>query len=189
MCPKEARVQPNCSNPLADQSSVLLCRDRQVTSSAAAKQKLARLLIGGSDIIVDRLSGLLRHFEPDRLAGLPLAHRCAIDRVTMRSNVLGRVPDDHRIRSGGVRCARELATRLARPFFHQKKTADDRLVSSLTRKICVVKSGMGKQPSRGDLCPRVPDDHTRSGSVRLCSRARNSARSHALSSKMEQDPG
>jgi radical SAM superfamily enzyme YgiQ (UPF0313 family) len=33
------------------------------------------------------LSGLLRHFESDRLAGLPLAHGCAIDRVTMRSNV------------------------------------------------------------------------------------------------------
>jgi hypothetical protein len=82
MCPKEARVQPNYSNPLADQPSVLSCRDWQVTSSTAAEQNLSRLLIGGSDIIVDRLSGLLRHFEPDRLAGLPLAHGCAIDRVT-----------------------------------------------------------------------------------------------------------
>src|SRR5215471_193588 len=62
---------------------------------------------------------------------------------------------------------------LAHSFIKKSsKTPDDRLVSSLTRKICVVKSGMGKQPSRGDLCPRVPDDHTRSGSVgsvRLCS--------------------
>jgi len=81
---------------------------------------------------------------------------------------------------------------LAHSFIKKSsKTPDDRLVSSLTRKICVVKSGMGKQPSRGDLCPRVPDDHTRSGSVgsvRLCSRARNSARSHALSSKRSKTP-
>ena len=50
MCPKEARVQPNCSNPLANQSSVLSGRDWQVTSSTAAEQKLARLLIGEAEI-------------------------------------------------------------------------------------------------------------------------------------------
>ena len=43
-------------------------------------------------------------------------------------------------------CARELATRLARTLFHQKwsKTPDDRLVSSPTRKICVVKEELDR---------------------------------------------
>jgi hypothetical protein len=39
-------------------------------------------------ITVDRLSGLLRHLEPDGLAGLLLADGSTIDSVTMRSNVL-----------------------------------------------------------------------------------------------------
>src|SRR6266478_4083912 len=55
---------------------------------------LAWFLVGGFDVTVDRLSGLLRDFEPDRLAGLPLAHARPVDRVTMRSNVLDLQADD-----------------------------------------------------------------------------------------------
>src|SRR5215471_19992181 len=94
MRPEQGGVQPNGSNPLADQSGILSCRDWQIPPATAAEQKLARLLIGDSDIIVDCLSGLLCHFEPDRLAGLPLAHRCAIDRHTVRCNVLDSQADD-----------------------------------------------------------------------------------------------
>ena len=64
------------------------------TDRDSTKEELARLLIGGSDITVDRLSGLLRHLEPDGLTGLLLAHSCPIDRVTMRSNVLDLQADD-----------------------------------------------------------------------------------------------
>jgi hypothetical protein len=49
---------------------------------------------GRLDVIVDRLSGLLRHLEPDGLAGLLLAHGCPIDGMTMRSNVLDPQADD-----------------------------------------------------------------------------------------------
>jgi hypothetical protein len=60
----------------------------------AGEEELARLLTGGSDVTVDRLSGLLRHLKPDGLAGLPLAHGRTVDRVTMRSNVLHPQADD-----------------------------------------------------------------------------------------------
>src|SRR5207248_7868510 len=87
-CAKEARVQTNAGNPLADQSGILSRRDRSIPTAMAAEKVLARLLSGGIDVIVNRLSGLLRHLEPDGLTGLLLAHSCPIDRVTMRSNVL-----------------------------------------------------------------------------------------------------
>jgi len=73
---------------LADQSGVLSRRDRSIPTTTATEEELARLLTSGSDVTVDRLSGLLRHLELDRLAGLLLADGRTIDSVTMRSNVL-----------------------------------------------------------------------------------------------------
>jgi hypothetical protein len=48
---------------------------------------LTWLLVGGSDVIVDCLTGLLRHLEPDRLPGLLLAHRRAIDGMSVRCHI------------------------------------------------------------------------------------------------------
>ncbi len=73
---------------MADQSGVLSRRYRSVPTAPAAEEDLARLLTGGSYVTVHRLSGLLRHLEPDRLARLLLADGRTIDGVTMRSNVL-----------------------------------------------------------------------------------------------------
>jgi hypothetical protein len=94
MRPKEASVQTDAGNPFADQSGVLSRRYRSIPTTTTAEEELTGLFIGGSDVTVDRLSGLLRHLEPDRLAGLLLAHGCLIDRVTMRSNVLDPQADD-----------------------------------------------------------------------------------------------
>jgi hypothetical protein len=84
----------NANNPLADQSGVLSRRDWPIPRAVPSEQELVRLLIGGSDVIIDRLPGLLRHLKPNRLAGLPLAHRSAIDRVTVRSDLLDPQTDD-----------------------------------------------------------------------------------------------
>jgi len=73
---------------LADQPGVLSRRYGTIPTATAAEEELARLLTGGFDVTVDRLSCLLRHLEPDGLAGLLLAYRRTIDLVTMRSNVL-----------------------------------------------------------------------------------------------------
>src|SRR5215472_16253297 len=51
------------------------------------QKRLPRLLVGGCDVTVDRLSGLFRQLEPDRLAGLLLTHGCPIHGMTMGSNV------------------------------------------------------------------------------------------------------
>ena len=94
MRPKEAWVQPDAGYPLADQSGILSRRYRSIRTTTTSEEELTRLLIGGTDVTIDRLSGLLRHLEPDRLAGLLLAHSCPIDRVTMRNNVLDPQADD-----------------------------------------------------------------------------------------------
>jgi hypothetical protein len=91
---KEAWLQPDAGYPLADQSGILSRRYRSIRTTTTSEEELTWLLIGGTDVTIDRLSGLLRHLEPDRLAGLLLAHGCPIDRVTMGSNVLDPQADD-----------------------------------------------------------------------------------------------
>jgi hypothetical protein len=39
------------------------------------EQELARLLAGSTDVVINRLPGLLGHLEPDRLTGLLLPDR------------------------------------------------------------------------------------------------------------------
>src|SRR6516162_1814040 len=91
---KQAWVEPDAGDPLADQSSILTCRNSSVAAATAGKEVLTRLFVGGSDVVVDCLTGLLRHLEPDRLAGLLLAHRCAIDGMSVRCHILHLEADD-----------------------------------------------------------------------------------------------
>ena len=88
------RVQTNAGNPLADQSGILSRRYRSIPPATAAEEEFAGLFLGGGDVIVDRLSGLFCHLELDRLARLLLPHGSAIDRKTMRSDVLDAQADD-----------------------------------------------------------------------------------------------
>src|SRR5215471_1761857 len=69
-------------------------RNSSVAAATIGKEVLTRLLIGGSDVVVDRLTGLLGHLEPDRLAGLFLAHRRAIDGTSMRRHIFHLQADD-----------------------------------------------------------------------------------------------
>src|SRR6516165_6641175 len=87
MCAKQAWVEPDAGDPLADQPSVLPCRNSSFAAATAGKEVLTRLLVGGSDVVVDCLTGLLGHLEPDRLASLLLAHRCAIDGMSVRRHI------------------------------------------------------------------------------------------------------
>jgi len=91
---KEARIEPNARYPLANQPGALSRCDRLVPTATAAEEEIAWLLAGGSDVIVDRFTGLLRHLKLDGLAGLFLTHGCSVDRVTMRRNVLHPQADD-----------------------------------------------------------------------------------------------
>ena len=91
---KEARVQPYAGDPLPDQPRILPRRYRTIPTAATAEEELARLLIGRCYVTVNRLTGLLRHLEFDRLASLFLAYGRTIDSLTMRSNVLHPQADD-----------------------------------------------------------------------------------------------
>src|SRR6202045_1419015 len=46
-----------------------------------SEQKVARLSVGGADVVIDRLPGLFGHLEPHGHAGLLLAHRRAFIRL------------------------------------------------------------------------------------------------------------
>src|SRR6516162_9666963 len=94
MCAEQAWVEPDAGDPLADQPSILPCRNSSVAAATAGKEVLTRLLVGGSDVVVDCLTGLLRHLEPDWLAGLLLAHRRAIDGMSVRCYIFHLQADD-----------------------------------------------------------------------------------------------
>jgi hypothetical protein len=87
MCAKQARVEPDAGDPLADQPGILSYRNSSVAAATAGKEVLIRLLIGGSDVVVDGLTGLLGHLEPDKLASLLLVHRRAIDGMSVRRHI------------------------------------------------------------------------------------------------------
>jgi hypothetical protein len=50
-----------------------------VGAAATGEKELTRLLAGGLDVYVDRLTGQLGQLEPDGFPGLPLAHYRAVD--------------------------------------------------------------------------------------------------------------
>src|SRR5215472_15422213 len=94
MCAEQAWVEPDAGDPLADQPSILPRRNSSVATATAGKEVLTRLLVGGSDVVVDGLTGLLSHLEPDRLAGLLLTHGRAIDGMSVRCHIFHLQADD-----------------------------------------------------------------------------------------------
>jgi hypothetical protein len=56
--------------------------------SAGCEHELARFLTGCPDVLVHRLAGLFRQFEPDRASGLFLPHGRPLDGIAIGSNVL-----------------------------------------------------------------------------------------------------
>jgi hypothetical protein len=52
------------------------------------EQEFARLLAFGTDVVINRLPGLLGHLEPNQLAGLLLPDSCPIEGVSTGGNIL-----------------------------------------------------------------------------------------------------
>jgi hypothetical protein len=63
-------------------------------SSASCEQELAGLFAGRPDVVIHRLAGLFRQFEPYRPSGLFLAYGRPIDGIAIRRNVLDLKSDD-----------------------------------------------------------------------------------------------
>jgi hypothetical protein len=63
---------------------------------AAREQELPGPFVGGPQIIIDRLTGLLAQFKSDGPAGFLLSDRCAIRSVSAGSDILDPHRDDSR---------------------------------------------------------------------------------------------
>jgi hypothetical protein len=63
-------------------------------TAPADEQELAGFLASETNVIIDRLSGLLRQLEPNRPSGLLLPYGRAIGSVAVRSNILDLEGDD-----------------------------------------------------------------------------------------------
>jgi len=89
-----AGIKANARDPSGNQTGVLPCCDAPASSTAAAEQEVARFSTGGADVVVDRLPSVLGDLESNRQAGLLLADRCTVDRISMRRYVLDLERDD-----------------------------------------------------------------------------------------------
>src|SRR5262249_41831262 len=85
---EQPRIEPDAADPLGYKARVLAGRHATATVSAAREQKLAGLLAGRSQVVFDRLPGLLGQLEFDRPARLPLPDGRAFGRVTCGRHVL-----------------------------------------------------------------------------------------------------
>ena len=85
---EKSRVEPDARDPLGDEPSVLARRHASVDAPSARDQKIATLLAGHLQVLIDSLPGRFRQFEPNGLAGFPLAHSNPVDRVSTRCHVL-----------------------------------------------------------------------------------------------------
>ena len=82
------------ANPFPDKTRVLPCRHGLAGPPAACEQNFAGLFARRLEIVINRLAGLLRQFEPDGTPGLSLANRRAAERVAVRGNVSDLESDD-----------------------------------------------------------------------------------------------
>src|SRR6516225_12354540 len=88
MCPKTTCVKTDARDPFINEPRVMSCRDGPIPVAAAGKQKFLGLLAEDLHILINRLTCILGHFESNRLTCLLLANCCALDRVSVRCNVL-----------------------------------------------------------------------------------------------------
>jgi len=88
MGPEFQRIQTDAGGPLTDQACVLPGGEAARLAPTPGKQKLSGLPSGQPQVIIDRLTGLLGKLEPHRVAGLPLANGCSVERVAVRRHVI-----------------------------------------------------------------------------------------------------
>ena len=91
---EHARIETDAAYPVADEASILSGREAPVLMALRAEKEFTLLPLRRTEVVINRLPGLLGDLESYRLAGLLLADRCALDGVSMRSNVLEFESDD-----------------------------------------------------------------------------------------------
>src|SRR5450432_723278 len=133
MRPKQPWVQPNAADPLGSEARILARRHTAFDTTTTTEQELARSFVGDFQIVVDCLAGLFAQFKSDWPSCFLLSDRCAIRRVSARSDILDSDRDDvtatqlavdRQIEHGEVPCAAfDLEFRPDRPdvFWSQRR--------------------------------------------------------------------
>jgi hypothetical protein len=92
MSPEQPWVQSNAADPLGNEPRILARCHVAVGTTTPREQELAGPFVGGLQIVIDRLAGLLAQFKSDWPPGFLLPDRSAIRRVPIGSDILD--PDD-----------------------------------------------------------------------------------------------
>ena len=138
MRPEEAWVQPNASNPLGDQSSILPRRQVSPVVPAAGKELFPGFLVGDLKVLIDCLAGLLRHLKSNGPARLLLPNCRAIDRMAVRRNVIHFQPND--VAAPELAVDRQIEQReIALPSFELQLAADRPNVFRAQWRLCAGK--------------------------------------------------
>src|SRR5690242_3907073 len=87
MRPEEMRIEADCFEPDREQSSILPSRHAAIATTAAAEEELSGLLPARLDVVVYRLTRLLRELEPHWSPCLLLTHRRSLDSVAAGCHV------------------------------------------------------------------------------------------------------
>ena len=69
MRPEQPGVQPNAADPVEDEAGILSGGDAAIGIATAGEQELAGPLVGGLQIVIDGLPGLIAQFK---LTGRPV---------------------------------------------------------------------------------------------------------------------
>src|SRR5262245_51052194 len=91
---EKVRVEANRCDPARDEPGILPGGHAPGAITTATEEKFAGFLASGFDVVVDRLTRLLRQLKPDGPTGLPLPHCGAIDRISAWRHVLDPKCDD-----------------------------------------------------------------------------------------------
>jgi hypothetical protein len=87
MRPEQPGVQSNAANPLGDEAGILSGRYAAVGTAMAGEQEFAGPFVGGLQIVIDGLAGLIAQFKPDRPSRFLLPDGCAIRRVAAGGDI------------------------------------------------------------------------------------------------------
>src|SRR5229473_1469064 len=94
MGPKQPRIQSGAPDPLRNKASILAGRHVGLGSTTTREQEFAGSFVGGFQVIIDGLAGLLAQFKSDRPPSFLLSNRCAIRRVAAGGDILDPDSDD-----------------------------------------------------------------------------------------------
>ena len=91
---KEPWVQSDAPDPLRYEARILAGRHAGVRAATTYEQELAGPLVGGFQIIIEAVAGLLAQFKSDWPPGFPLSDGRAIRRVATGGDILDPHGDD-----------------------------------------------------------------------------------------------